>query len=109
MTALCVIARHGNTFAPGEPARRIGAGTDLPLVESGRAQAVRLGEHFRAQGWRFDRVFASPLQRTRESAALILSAMDHRSPIETRDWLAEIDHGVTDLAEEPVAEEAPVK
>lgn len=93
MTALCVIARHGNTFASGEPARRIGAGTDLPLVESGRTQTVRLGEHFRAQGWRFDRVFASPLRRTRESAALILSAMDAASPIETRDWLAEIDHG----------------
>jgi probable phosphoglycerate mutase len=93
MTSLCVIVRHGNTFAPDEPARRIGAGTDLPLVESGRLQAVRLGEHFRERGWRFDRVLASPLRRTRESTALILAAMEDAPPIETRDWLAEIDHG----------------
>lgn len=93
MTSLCVIVRHGNTFAPGEPARRIGAGTDLPLVESGRLQASRLGEHFREQGWRVDRVLASPLRRTRESAALILAAMGNGVAIETRDWLAEIDHG----------------
>jgi probable phosphoglycerate mutase len=93
MTSLCVIVRHGNTFAPGEPARRIGAGTDLPLVESGRGQASRLGAHFREQGWHFDRVLTSPLRRTRESAALILSAMDDARQVETRDWLAEIDHG----------------
>jgi probable phosphoglycerate mutase len=93
MTSLCVIVRHGNTFAPGEPARRIGAGTDLPLVESGRIQALRLGEHFREQGWRFDRVLASPLRRTQETAALILSAIAGDPVIETRDWLAEIDHG----------------
>jgi len=93
MTSLCVIARHGNTFAPGEPARRIGAGTDLPLVESGRLQASRLGAHFREQGWHFDRVLASPLRRTRESAALIVAAMADGPQVETRDWLAEIDHG----------------
>ena len=93
MTSLCVIVRHGNTFARTDQPRRIGAGTDLPLVESGRAQASRLGAHFREEGWRFDRVLASPLRRTRESAALILSAMGDGQTIETRDWLAEIDHG----------------
>jgi len=101
MTSLCVIVRHGNTFAPGEAARRIGAGTDLPLVKSGRIQASRLGEHFRQQGWRFDRVLASPLRRTRESAALILSAMADHSVVETRDWLAEIDHGPDENRTEP--------
>lgn len=93
MTSLCLIVRHGNTFAPGEPARRIGAATDLPLVESGRLQSFRLGEHFRKQGWRFDRVLTAPLRRTSESAALILAAMEDAPPIETCDWLTEIDHG----------------
>jgi broad specificity phosphatase PhoE len=84
-----VIVRHGNTFAPGEPPRRIGARTDLPLVASGRAQAEALRLHFAALGWRFDRILSSPLQRTRETAALIAPGR----AIEDADWLREIDHG----------------
>lgn len=84
-----VIVRHGNTFAPGEPPRRIGAATDLPLVESGRAQAEALREHFATLDWRFDSILSSPLKRTRETAALI--APDRA--IEDADWLREIDHG----------------
>ena len=83
-----VIVRHGNTFAPGEPPRRIGARTDLPLVESGRAQALALKRHFACKGWTFDRVLTSPLRRTREFAELIASG--HAEPAE---WLREIDHG----------------
>ena len=84
-----VIVRHGNTFAPGEPPRRIGARTDLPLVESGRAQARALAAHFAAGGTTFDRVLTSPLLRTRETARLI--APDRT--LEAADWLREIDHG----------------
>lgn len=83
------IVRHGNTFAPGEPPRRIGSATDLPLVESGRAQARALAEHFAENGLTFDRIITSPLRRTRETAALIAN----RAPVETADWLREIDHG----------------
>jgi len=93
MTSLCVIVRHGNTFAPGETPRRIGVATDLPLVESGREQAIRLGAHFATRGWRFSRALASPLARTRETASLILAHLDHPPGIESRPWLAEIDHG----------------
>jgi len=93
MTPLCVIVRHGNTFAPGETPRRIGASTDLPLVESGRGQAIRLGEHFAGRGWRFSRVLSSPLSRTRETAALILARLEGAPDIESCPWLAEIDHG----------------
>ncbi len=38
------IVRHGNTFEPDEPPRRIGRRTDLPLVESGRAKEDKLGQ-----------------------------------------------------------------
>ena len=93
MTALCVIVRHGNTFAPGEPARRIGARTDLPLVESGRAQALGLGAHFVDGGWRFDRIMVSPLRRAQETAALVLSSFTSPPDIEICSWLDEIDHG----------------
>ena len=93
MTPFCVVVRHGNTFAGGEEPRRIGAATDLPLVATGRAQALRLGEHFATRGWRFERVLSSPLARTRETAALILSGEVAPPPIEPCPWLAEIDHG----------------
>lgn len=83
------IVRHGNTFAPDEEPRRIGARTDLPLVESGVAQAQRLGRAFAAQGLTFDRALAAPLKRTRETIAHIIGDRE----IETADWLAEIDHG----------------
>jgi len=83
------IVRHGNTFAPGEAPRRIGARTDLPLVESGRAQARGLAEHFAERGIRFDRVLCSPLRRTRETAAIIAPYAE----IQMADWLREIDHG----------------
>jgi probable phosphoglycerate mutase len=82
-----IIVRHGNTFAPGAPVRRIGARSDLPLVVSGRAQAVALAHHF--AGISFDRCLASPLARTRETAAIIAP---HLAP-EPTDWLREIDHG----------------
>jgi probable phosphoglycerate mutase len=101
MTALCIIVRHGNTFAPGEQPRRIGAATDLPLVESGRAQALRLGNLFAARNWAFDRVLTSPLARTRETAQLILSAMKASTPLEPCPWLAEIDHGPDENRTEP--------
>lgn len=83
------IVRHGNTFEPGEEPRRIGARTDLPLVESGIAQAQALGRAFAAQGLTFDRTLAAPLKRTRETIAHIVGDR----AIETADWLAEIDHG----------------
>lgn len=82
-----IIVRHGNTFAPGEPPRRIGARTDLPLVESGREQAAALCARF--AGVVFDRVLTSPLLRTRETAAIIAPY----ALAEPTDWLREIDHG----------------
>ena len=93
MTPLCVIVRHGNTFESGEEPRRIGAATDLPLVESGKEQALRLREYFAAQGWAFDRVLSGPLARTLETAQLILSGLPAAAPIEPCAWLGEIDHG----------------
>lgn len=87
------IARHGDTFAPGEPPRRIGARTDLPLVATGEAQARALGRYFAAEGRVFDRVLVSPLRRTRRTADLILTEASKPATVETCVWLAEIDHG----------------
>ena len=93
-----IIVRHGDTFAQGEPVRRIGARSDLPLVASGKAQAEALAAHFGDAG--FDRCLVSPLRRTRETAAILAPQL---SP-EATDWLREIDHG----PDEGVIEEAVV-
>jgi probable phosphoglycerate mutase len=82
-----IIVRHGDTFAPGEPPRRIGARTDLPLVENGLVQARALARAF--AGLHIDRCLTSPLERTRQTAAIVAS---HYAS-ECVDWLKEIDHG----------------
>lgn len=87
-----VIVRHGNTFEAGEPPRRIGARTDLPLAATGEAQGEALGRHFAAMDWRFARVLTSPLLRTRQTAAAIQRHLPGPAP-QTADWLREIDHG----------------
>lgn len=86
------IIRHGNTFESSAAACRIGAGTDIPLVESGRAQADRLGQWFAAQPFAVRRLFSSPLRRASETAARIGAAIGH-PPDGTLPWLNEIDHG----------------
>lgn len=91
--ARIVIARHGNTFAPGETPRRVGAATDLPLVDSGLRQANALGCWFAAQGFAFDQICAGPLLRTRQTAERIAAHLPDPPAIEHRDWLREIDHG----------------
>ena len=87
------IVRHGNTFGPGEAPRRVGAATDLPLVDSGIAQAEALGRRFATDGIVFGRVLCSPLLRTRQTAERIVAPMAAPPPIEHTDWLREIDHG----------------
>jgi probable phosphoglycerate mutase len=88
-----VIVRHGNTFAAGEPPRRIGGRTDVPLTDEGRAQGHALGAHFAMQGWRFSRVLVSPLARTRETARAIMEHQPEAPSPELCAWLREIDHG----------------
>lgn len=86
------IIRHGNTFESGAQACRIGAGTDIPLVASGQAQADRLGAWFAAQNLPIRRLHSSPLLRARQTAARIAAATGHPAdgPLS---WLNEIDHG----------------
>ncbi|WP_375196283.1 histidine phosphatase family protein [Sphingobium sp.] len=86
------IIRHGNTFESSAQACRIGAGTDIALVESGRVQAARLGDYFAAQDLPIRRLHSSPLLRAQETAAAIAAATGHPTdgPLP---WLNEIDHG----------------
>lgn len=49
---------------------------DRPLNERGRRDAPRIGERLAALGWTPDLISASDAQRTRETAALMIPALD---------------------------------
>lgn len=93
MTTL-LIARHGNTFGPGETPLRVGKRTDLPLVESGREQARRIGLWMKERALTPQAVFTSSLKRTIETARLALDMAGLETTTRTILHLFdEIDHG----------------
>ncbi len=101
MTITLIIARHGNTFNPDQTPTRVGARTDLPLVESGEDQALRLGHHLKSQHLVPDIVFTSTLRRTIDTARLACVAMMCPSPNMPISFLDEIDYGADENKPEP--------
>lgn len=86
-----IIVRHGNTFHPGEIPTRVGARTDLPLVEDARARgAARV---VRALGNIPDAVFAAPLKRTLRTAELIVEELGLDLAVRPAPAFVEIDYG----------------
>lgn len=92
MTRL-LIARHGNTFEPGDPPRRVGARTDLPLASKGLAQAEAIGNYLLKNYIIPDAVYTGTLQRTIQTAqgAMVAAGLD--CPVHQTDILNEIDYG----------------
>lgn len=101
MTVKLVIARHGNTFEATETPRRIGAKTDLPLVESGHAQAKKLGAYLKANNLLPDVVYTSRLMRTIETAEGAIKEAGIVRAIHQADLFDEIDHGPDENKPEP--------
>jgi probable phosphomutase (TIGR03848 family) len=87
-STLVLLVRHGTTPTTGKvlPGRAPG----LHLAETGIAQASRVGERLAALGG-IAAVYASPLERTRETAAPIARACGLR--VRTRSGLLECDFG----------------
>lgn len=92
MTTL-IIARHGNTFGPKDTPTRVGARTDLPLVEKGREQARKLGEYIKENNMIPDVVYSSNLQRTIETATIAIHKSGISNPVYQLDIFNEIDYG----------------
>ncbi len=92
MTRLFII-RHGNTFGPDDIPTRVGALTDLPLVQSGITQAKSIGAHFKEQGISPDYVVTSELQRTKQTADYILKELGSKVTPEERSIFNEINYG----------------
>jgi len=88
-----LLARHGNTFGPGDTPVWVGAKEDLPLVESGEAQAEALGEALAAAGLTPGRIVCGPLKRTRRAAEIVAGLTGFAGEAEIDDRLREIDYG----------------
>lgn len=88
-----IIARHGNTFAPGETPRRVGARTDLTLVPSGHEQARKLGYYLRQHNLVPDRVVTSELQRTRQTGEIASIEFGIHVQVQGSSLFNEIDYG----------------
>lgn len=85
------IARHGqdlDNFNAILNGRR-----NEPLTDVGITQAQKLAMHIKESGLNFDKVFASPLQRTYKTAEIITDALELPKPEEETD-LIERDFGV---------------
>jgi 2,3-bisphosphoglycerate-dependent phosphoglycerate mutase len=92
MTTTLLIARHGNTFGPGDIVTRVGT-TDLPLVASGLLQGRLLGTHLKQNDLIPDVIFTSKLQRAIQTAQQAQSTMGTHLPLETLSIFNEIDYG----------------
>ncbi len=100
-----IIARHGNTFDTGDIVTRVGARTDMPLSNSGKKQAVVLGKYFKTHHLTFDLAYCSTLQRTKETAELILSEQQAIIAPSELSFLTEIDYGPDENLPEDVVRE----
>ncbi|WP_422925764.1 histidine phosphatase family protein [Singulisphaera sp. PoT] len=94
MAMQLILARHGNTFGPGDKVVWVGARSDMPLVEKGLQQAEAVAAGLKAAGLIPSRIYAGPLKRTAETAAIV--ARECGLPSESiviADELREIDYG----------------
>jgi probable phosphoglycerate mutase len=92
MRTKIIIARHGNTFRPGETPTRIGAKTDLPLVEEERGKSI--GLYLKKHGLIPHKIYSSPLMRCIETAGLAVTEMNIRRDLTILNGFTEIDYGV---------------
>ncbi|SAL39229.1 phosphoglycerate mutase [Caballeronia peredens] len=76
------LMRHGDVTYFDDTGRAIDP-ESVPLNERGRAEASAAGREFAAQKVRFDRVIASGLPRTVETAQRVLDATGQKIDIET--------------------------
>ncbi|MEW9671996.1 histidine phosphatase family protein [Ammoniphilus sp. 3BR4] len=84
------LLRHGQT--DWNVQRRMQGRKDVPLNSTGIKQILEIGEFFSTQlNYRFDRMIASPLLRTQQTAALCSEIL--RLPAELRDEFQERSFG----------------
>ena len=106
------LMRHGDVTYFDASGRTIDP-ERVPLNENGRAQADAAGRAFAEQNVRFDRVIASGLPRTVETAQRVLAQMSQHTGIDIEPAWEEIRSGkpgsvpAHDLEAAPGAEQSP--
>ncbi len=79
-----VIVRHGSS--DWNPSGRFTGWTDIPLNEQGSARDAAAGQKLAEQGLVFDEVHTSVLQRTRQSAKILLASAGQVSILRYSTW-----------------------
>jgi len=90
---ILIIARHGNTFGPGDTPTRVGKNTDIPLVEKGKEQAQAIGAYLKDNNLIPDVAYSSTLMRTKETAEIALKSAGISLPVYPLDIFDEVDYG----------------
>ena len=90
-----IVVRHGNTFNPGDTILRVGSATDIPLTETGMAQAFAAGRALAEQNIVPEVIFHAPLQRTAQSAVGI-GEFFPEAVLAEEEFLTELDYGQDD-------------
>ncbi|MBL8061629.1 MAG: histidine phosphatase family protein [Anaerolineales bacterium] len=67
------LLRHGESVGNAES--RWQGQAEFPLTDRGRAQANALAARWKVEGMRFDHIISSPLERARETAEIVASAL----------------------------------
>ncbi|KRC62717.1 hypothetical protein ASE14_02530 [Agromyces sp. Root81] len=88
-SVLIALVRHGETDWNRE--RRIQGTTDIPLNDTGRAQAAQTAERLASEPW--NAVYGTPLSRAAETAQIIARSLELPEPPLVA-GLAERSHGV---------------
>lgn len=91
MKTTLIVARHGNTFRKNEIPTRVGAKTDLPLVEEHRAKSI--GLYLKDNDLIPRTVYAAPLLRTMKTAELAIAEMGLQLKVLPVNDFIEIDYG----------------
>ncbi len=100
-----LLARHGNTFAPGQKSVWVGVRNDLPLVESGIVQAQAVARAFEEASIVPQAIYAASLQRTTKYAQIVDEQLSRQNEIVVDKRLNEIDYGAwSGLSNEEIAE-----
>lgn len=81
------LIRHGSTVLTAED--RFAGASNVALSDEGRAQAAALAD--RLNGVKFAAIYASPLDRTMETATIL--AAPHHLTVQSADGLREMSHG----------------
>lgn len=79
-----ILIRHAQSQWNAE--NRFSGWADPPLTDAGRQEAVRAGKLLQTKGYIFDKVYTSVLQRSGETAHIILDQMPGQMPPVEASW-----------------------